>query len=147
MLLYLVRRFQRFLRNLKILSWCRAVSVGVFENIGEFIQFANLNRNLPKRTKFPTTFPFFDLETWFLAKMCKIVSQKNLWKQIFDFWFWFWFWFLWFFDPEKMSFFRIFTQKIIFGAQNQKSASIGFFGLLFCTFWPKIRFLGQKMEK
>ena len=42
MLLYLVRRFQRFLRNLKSLSWCRARSVGVFENIGEFIQFANL---------------------------------------------------------------------------------------------------------
>ena len=44
MLLYLLRRTQRFLRNLKNLPWCQTVSVGVFKNIGEFIQFANLNR-------------------------------------------------------------------------------------------------------
>ena len=44
----LVRRFQRFLRNLKSLSWCRAVSIGVFENIGVSIHFANFKRDFLK---------------------------------------------------------------------------------------------------
>ena len=44
----LVRWFQRFLRNLKSLPWCRVVSLCVFENIGVSIHFANFKCNFPK---------------------------------------------------------------------------------------------------